>query len=60
MKINEEEFSKVCAEVISDLVADEELNGDSKVMVMLVSTMVLGKIKNKLFSETEEIEIVKE
>lgn len=60
MKINEDEFLKISAEVVSDIIGDEELTSDNKVMVMLVGTMVLGKIKRKLFSETEEIEIVKE
>lgn len=60
MKINEDEFSRICTDIISNLVADENLPGDSKVVVMLIATMVLGKIKNKLFSETEEIEAVKE
>ena len=61
MKISKEKFSELCAEVISDLMNDETLNkNESKVIVMLIGTIVSGKIKNKLFSEDEEIEIVKE
>lgn len=61
MKINKDEFSKMCAEVISNILDDEALSkGESKVIVMLISTIVMGKITSKLFSEDEEIEIVKE
>ena len=61
MKINEARFSELCAEVISDIMNEEALSkGESKVLVMLIGTIVVGKIKTKIFSEDEEIEIVKE
>lgn len=61
MKINEDEFKKLCAEVVSELVADEDLSkGKSKLIVMLIAAIVSGEIGSRLFSEDEEIEIVKE
>ena len=61
MKINEDEFKKLCAEVVSELAADEDLSkGESKLIVMIIAAIVSGKIGSRLFSEDEEIEIVKE
>ena len=58
MKITKEEFHKISAEVIDDLMKPTEDGDRLPAMAMLLFAMLVSKITHKLFENEEEIEII--
>ena len=58
MKYTKEDFSKLTAEVINDLMQPTEDGNSLPPIAILLFTMLGAKLNHKLFENEEEIEII--
>ena len=60
MKYTRDEFSRLTAEVIEDLMKPTEDGNSLPPIAMLLFAMLVAKINSRLFENQEEIEIITE
>ena len=58
MSINEKDFEKISTHTLSTMLADPEFDGDQKLMIMLIGSLLLKRLHKALFEQDNSVTIV--